>query len=1005
MKVKTKFRTGHDAQRCGFALILTLIIVVLAAITVVAFLSTTTTERTTAAAYGRIDKANLFAEAGVDAAIARVVTEMTYRPYHAIGYRSINTGLNTEVVPVITGPRTTTPATTATYNTAPGPDVYLVSTTGSTSPGDPPGSAAPTSLTATNSVDLNANHLATEPKGWIGSPSSAATPIPYRAPWVDVLRDPTQPVQPDSSLANYNPVIGRYAYWVEDETSKLDISIVGNKDNGGAFQRGDGVDLPTNTPPRLAVNDLDVGALPLISASPLSVGDKPTNQGILNFRSTMPMLDARFLNRVGAGMTADVHETTKFYATVFGLSNDIAGTGRRRVNINALVTNTSDSNQIANNIDDIGYVITGTHLMDGTLGPTVAKNQRVFDGAATTLNALPNFGVRFFTGATPTADQQKMYVERIAASIRDYIDTDSFSTYIDTSDQVISNVKPTFAWKSGSEPRALGKEAIPILQELAWYGYQRTMQNDPTKTRRKYDVDIDFYFEFFNPTTKDFVAPAGAFLKVYNCVQWSAGTYPWVKPPDTEYPIDGVTFPAGATVVLTTETDPSLDPPGLIPASSNVVRLTGGTRNFTGETDELISGAAGLQMQGRAGSSKSTDYSTEAVWGAPNGIYEALGYVASGGDSTNTWNMDGNSSEIGSKTRFVYSYSLRGNDQPSRTGDARSLSEQLSMTGGLSSLGNDQTRFFGNISGNGVIPGTSTFGKAAISFVDTTKWSDYTQALNDAASTAYHVNRDDVMQSIGELGNIYDAARTIANNDGSASPSILRARGGGRTLKIGQPDDLITGARFSSTWFNAAWRLTDLFEAKPISSKVASATTRGKINVNGVLRDSIASDGSVIPSGGAAFRAALRGYNFLTSPNGDAQLSGRALSNSEVDTLVSNLQSYLMANGPLMERGEISQLPFFNTSGLATADDRGREEIFRRVIEMITTRSASFTVYAIGQSVRQDRAGNKTTTGQKRLAITFQLEPLSSTGALLETSTTPFDSVASFRAKRIYAPN
>jgi hypothetical protein len=806
-------------------------------------------------------------------------------------------------------------------------------------------------------------------------------------------------------------VIGRYAYWIEDETSRLDASIIGNKDSNptgpqGYFVRGDGVDLPNNTPPKLAINDLDLGALPLVNGAPLPAGDITTNGGIITFRASLPIADARFLNRVGSGLASNVHETTKFYTTVFGLSNDLAGTGRRRANVNALVTNTSDPNLIANNIDDIGYVITGTHLMDGTLGPTGAKAQRVFNGGSTTQNALPNFGLRFFTSSAPTADQQSMYIERIAASIRDYIDTDSFTTYVDTGDQVISNVKPTFAWKSGSEPRAVGKEAIPILQELAWYGYQRTMQNDPTTTRRKYDVDIDFYFEFFNPSNKDFVAPAGAFLKVYNCVQWSAGTYPWVRPPDTEYPINGITFPAGATVVLTTETDPSLDPTGLIPAGANVIRLSGGTRNFTGETDELISGVAGLQMQGRAGSSKTTDYSTEALWGSPTGIYDALGYVASGGDASNTWNMDGKSSEIGNKTRFVYSYSLRGNDQPSRTGDARSLSEQLSMTGGLSSLGNDQTRFYGNISGNGVIPGTSTFGKAAISFVDTTKWPDYTQALNDNAPTAYDINRDDVMQSIGELGNIYDPVRTIATTEGGgASPSILRARGGGRTLKIGQSDDRITGARFSSTWFNAAWRLTDLFDANPVGRLVAPTTVRGKININGVLRDSVASNGSVIPTGGAAFRAALRSYNFLTSPNGDAVLNGRALSNSEIDTLVSNLQSYLITNGPLMERGEISQLPFFNTSGLATAEDRGREEICRRLIEMITTRSASFTVYAIGETVRQDRSGNKTTTGQKRLAITFQLEPLNSSGAPLDTSTTPFDAVASYRVKRIYAPN
>jgi hypothetical protein len=115
----------------GFALTLTLIIIALAAVVVIAFLTTTSTERTTAAAYARIGRARQMAEAGVDAAIARLVTEMKYRPYHAIGYRSVNTGLNTEFVPVITGPRTTNPVA-QTYNTAPNPaeDVYLVSAVG-----------------------------------------------------------------------------------------------------------------------------------------------------------------------------------------------------------------------------------------------------------------------------------------------------------------------------------------------------------------------------------------------------------------------------------------------------------------------------------------------------------------------------------------------------------------------------------------------------------------------------------------------------------------------------------------------------------------------------------------------------------------------------------------------------------------------------------------------------------------------------------------------------------
>src|SRR5205823_6367530 len=127
-----------------------------------------------------------------------------------------------------------------------------------------------------------------------------------------------------------------------------DSSMIRNKDKADAFTHGDGA----NSPPRMAVSDLDVGALPLIDAAPLPANDKSTNKAIIDFRATQPVSDARFLNRV-TGLAPDVHETTKFYETSFSLSDDLAGTGRQRANLNALVSNTSSADAIANNVDDI----------------------------------------------------------------------------------------------------------------------------------------------------------------------------------------------------------------------------------------------------------------------------------------------------------------------------------------------------------------------------------------------------------------------------------------------------------------------------------------------------------------------------------------------------------------------------------------------------------------------------------------------------------------------------
>jgi hypothetical protein len=1054
MKIKApKLGIPRNDGRSAFALVLTLIIVVLAAITVVAFLTTSMTERTTAVAYGHIDKADLFAEAGVDAAIARLTTEMQYRPYHAIGYRVVNTGINTEVIPVITGPRATDPAV-ATYNSPPGPDVYLVSTVDPPAT-DPPGSIAPTGLTTTNSVDLNDNHLATEPRGWIGSPTTSAGILPYRVLWIDILRDPNKPEQhTDPNAADYNPLIGRYAYWIEDETSKLDISMVGNKDNGGAFQRGDGVDIPTNNPPKLAVNDLDVGALPLVGASPLPGGDTATNSEIIDFRTTLPMLDARFLNRVGGALIPNVHETTKFYATAFSLSNDLAGNGRRRANINALVTSPANSNAavppatIAGNIDDIVYVITGTHLVAGGLGPSPAAGARVFESAPVFSNTLTHFGARFFTSPAPTAAQENMYLERIAANIRDYIDTDSQPTIIDAAGPTvrapgipIHPIETSGGGTSGaSEVVAIGKERVPLAQEYVLRVREITF-SPRTGNFANYVISIDHYVEFWNISNRDILLTdlgPNPFLLIANQPGWDAGGLDDIRAGatrDFKLPLNVATnsashaaltsFPAGSITVITTDPQPLN---ALTPDLTRVYYIpiapdngVNGLRKYSGRTQKKSGSELRLNLITRT--TQNTDYETEIALGNDLGILESAWGAANIGAALSV-NIDNASPPENrlddTKWHFRGGY-LRGNigaAVPSATtGDPRTNAEQINFDLNGATAAFDKTRYYDVGLDSSHIPGSSSLGAPNTTFVNPASWPDYssgTQSANAAPSVIANAS----LTSIGQLGDIFDPARVKGD-----SGNILLSRSGGRTLKIGQPDDLNgvgAGTRtFSATWFNSAWRLTDLFEARRVtdpthppqpSEMVAPPTSRGRININGVLRDSIDASGNIIPAGGGAFRAALRSFTFNGAPNSDPNLNGQSLSSMDIDGLIASVQTYLKNNGPMMERGEVSQLSFFNTSGnlagqsIATTNDRGREEIFRRTIEMITTRSSCFTVYAIGEAVRQDKNGNKTTVGQKRLAITFQLEPQVN-GAPLVNSTVPYDIVDSYKVKRIYAPN
>ncbi len=84
-------------------------------------------------------------------------------------------------------------------------------------------------------------------------------------------------------------------------------------------------------------------------------------------------------------------------------------------------------------------------------------------------------------------------------------------------------------------------------------------------------------------------------------------------------------------------------------------------------------------------------------------------------------------------------------------------------------------------------------------------WLDPFQGLF-SASAAPAVIANQPMQSIGELGHIYDPVRK-----GSTTPPAVEYQyGGGHTLTIGQPDPLIN-KRMTPSWSWAAWRLCDIF--------------------------------------------------------------------------------------------------------------------------------------------------------------------------------------------------
>jgi hypothetical protein len=292
--------------------------------------------------------------------------------------------------------------------------------------------------------------------------------------------------------------------------------------------------------------------------------------------------------------------------------------------------------------------------------------------------------------------------------------------------------------------------------------------------------------------------------------------------------------------------------------------------------------------------------------------------------------------------------------------------------------GSHQTRFY-NTLGPGASPVfvNSTFGRPNANYVRAASWTD-ASSLNAGADNAPLVVRNGPMQSIGELGHITDPARPYY----TAGRIPVLARGGGRTLRVGQSELTNFGGtnigwydgkqtNASRTW--TSWRLADIFT----TAAASNVAIQGLINPNGALRDN-----------GAALRAALYGLTYSPTPEGAPGLAGRDLNSSHLNGVVNSFKSRLTnasaagfpsgALVPFWERGEISELPIFNTGNIpaqmSNVFDRGREELVRRSIEMITPRGSVFTVYAIGQALQI--AGNKTNVlGTARLKSTFEMTP------------------------------
>ncbi len=952
----------------GFALVITLITITLLTIMAVAFLASSSSDQATSRAVANKAKADLAATTAVNCAIARLIDNLTNYPDSATGWERVSSGTQEyyqgtilyyhqeapqtlNVVPPGSPPGTSPSPT-------PIPSLYVLPLiSGAVARPTPTPDASPDGLgnqraresalrsalpilDDANAFNLNHQRFTDDQQGWIGasptpspaptpSASPSPTPPPFRGKWVD---------QTNSD----GLVSSRYAYWMEDESFKANVNLMGNTPRGSTTLG----DSPTQIP----IQGLLPNILPTASPAPdyATVGND-----IMAERSNFPGL--RFFELKALNQVPDpsydfpkLFDQAKFTTTLSSGSLNLSRSGSKPANLNKIVVTSTDPIEVRKQVDEIIQSIT---------------------------YHLPNFAERFYRkNAVPPGDpfvvlnawdvvtappNGTIYLNKLAASIRDYIDTDSQPTIINNDPGYPIRIGTTPAFALGAigggttganEVIAIGKERVPFFSEYMLRVKQVTFDRRgpyPPDPPANYKIEIDHYCEFWNMSNRDIaVSDLGPnpFFRVANQFGWNAtGTIgtgtniPEGAPRDFSIPLSTfknsvgtlLSFPAGSATILTTDTS-TLPSEFTNVDQTRVFRpdppLTDPFRVYSGTTT-LTNSNNWMRLKSNIRTT-SGDYETEILLGNDLGILDSTSQGAFITDISVDVDSTTDSKLDTAKWHFRGSRP-NGNvfaTTPSTTGDPRTNNEQLSYR---TITDSDRTRYKAGTVDSVNRPGETTLTLLNANFVDTTKWTDPSDKSLGNASRAPAVVANAELKSIGELGAVFDSIRRIG-----VSNDILFSRGGGRTLRIGQPelydattnpDGLWDGNASSNSREWTAWRLADIFTVTD------NVQLEGRINVNGVSRD-----------GGAALKAALFGYNFQSTPESDPSLAGGVLSDTVVQTLVDQVKARLTNGsttypqfsktaGPLLERGEISELPLFSPgTGLVTSPpafvyDRGRE--------------------------------------------------------------------------------
>jgi hypothetical protein len=299
----------------GIALILTLAILALVTLLLIAFVTSMRVENMASKNYNAVIKARELAQGAIDQAVAQI--------------------------------RQATPLRTAspllTYVTFPG-GAYV----------NKNGTPTPYSLysdpTLADPTNLNSGLWITGGTNSQGEflPNSPNTQI--NVGWLYVARDGT--VGPPS-LVSGKELIGRFAYWVDDEASKININAAGQ---------------PTVTAPPSP--DFGYSTSNEVDLSVLVNGMGASAPGIISARTPDPFTTIQEVKRAAPGITADIFDDNRFEITTYSndgnyplYADDLDAFDRQRMVISQL----NNPRDIDGSLDATGTLSAYTRLTDANL--------------------------------------------------------------------------------------------------------------------------------------------------------------------------------------------------------------------------------------------------------------------------------------------------------------------------------------------------------------------------------------------------------------------------------------------------------------------------------------------------------------------------------------------------------------------------------------------------------------------------------------------------------------